>query len=185
MLKHGMKAPELEVDSWLNTPQPLSLGGLKGRVVLIHAFQMLCPGCVIHGLPQVASAAELYPVSEVQVIGLHSVFEHHDVMTVAALKAFIHEYRISFPVAVDRPSPGNPMPMTMRKFNLQGTPSLILIDKAGCIRFQHFGRLHDLQLGDMIGRLSTQVGGEAGKLVSASTAQRGSGACDDGDCSPL
>lgn len=185
MLKHGMKAPELEVEAWLNTPQPLTLSGLKGRVVLIHAFQMLCPGCVMHGLPQAASVAELYPTSEVQVIGLHSVFEHHDVMTVEALKVFIHEYRITFPVAVDRPSPHNPMPMTMRKLKLQGTPSLVLIDKAGCIRFQHFGRLNDLQLGDMIGRLSTQTRGVASTEVSASTTRQGTAGCDDGDCSPL
>lgn len=44
--------PEWQVSTWLNTPEPIALESLRGRVVLLHAFQMLCPGCVAHGLPQ-------------------------------------------------------------------------------------------------------------------------------------
>lgn len=50
-------APPLQVSEWLNTPQPISLAPLRGRVVVLHAFQMLCPACVAHGLPPAASAA--------------------------------------------------------------------------------------------------------------------------------
>jgi hypothetical protein len=32
--------------------------GLRGRPVLLHAFQMLCPGCVAHGTPQTSSPGE-------------------------------------------------------------------------------------------------------------------------------
>ena len=39
-------APELSVAEWVNTDKPLTLAGLRGRPVLLHAFQMLCPGCV-------------------------------------------------------------------------------------------------------------------------------------------
>src|SRR5690606_20270412 len=39
-------APELQVSRWFNTPAPLSLAALRGRVVVVEAFQMLCPGCV-------------------------------------------------------------------------------------------------------------------------------------------
>lgn len=45
-----MKPPELIVSKWLNTNQNLSLEKLKGKVVAIHAFQMLCPGCILHGM---------------------------------------------------------------------------------------------------------------------------------------
>ncbi|MDE2906046.1 MAG: TlpA family protein disulfide reductase, partial [Acidobacteriota bacterium] len=45
-------APELETIDWLNTDEPVLLDALRGKVVLIEAFQMLCPGCVSHGLPQ-------------------------------------------------------------------------------------------------------------------------------------
>jgi hypothetical protein len=45
-------APALFASQWLNTPAPLALEQLRGRVVVLHALQMLCPGCVSHGLPQ-------------------------------------------------------------------------------------------------------------------------------------
>jgi hypothetical protein len=49
--KHVL-APELEVSRWFNTNEPLTLGALRGRPVLLHTFQMLCPGCVVHAIPQ-------------------------------------------------------------------------------------------------------------------------------------
>ena len=42
-------APRLEVAQWLNTDVPLDLASLRGKVVLIVAFQLLCPGCVSQG----------------------------------------------------------------------------------------------------------------------------------------
>ena len=39
-------APELLVERWFNTDQPLTLAGLRGRVVVIAAFQVLCPNSV-------------------------------------------------------------------------------------------------------------------------------------------
>jgi hypothetical protein len=47
------KAPPVSASQWLNTPAALNLEQLRGRAVVLHAFQMLCPGCVSHGLPQV------------------------------------------------------------------------------------------------------------------------------------
>ena len=44
--------PEWEVAQWFNTQQPISLADLRGQVVLVQAFQMLCPGCVMHAIPQ-------------------------------------------------------------------------------------------------------------------------------------
>lgn len=146
-------APALQISEWINAQQPLSLEGLRGRIVAIHAFQMLCPGCVSHGLPQAKAIYEMFPDDAVAVIGLHSVFEHHEAMTPAALRAFLSEYRIRFPVGIDRPSPSSPVPQTMAAYALQGTPSLILIDKVGRIRLKHFGQLSDLRLGALIGQL--------------------------------
>jgi len=141
-------APELEVQRWFNTPAQLSLAQLRGRVVVIEAFQMLCPGCVVHGLPQAAEIARVFADDDVSVIGLHSVFEHHAAMQPHALEAFLHEYRIGFPVAVDRPADAGdgPLPKTMRAYGLQGTPSLIIIDRQGRLRARHFGQAHDMRV---------------------------------------
>ncbi|WP_323037114.1 redoxin domain-containing protein [Pararhodobacter sp.] len=98
-------APPIHAAEWLNTPEPLTLEALRGRVVVVECFQMLCPGCVSHGLPQASRVAQTFRPQDVAVIGLHCVFEHHDAMTPIALRAFLHEYRIRFPVAVDAPWP--------------------------------------------------------------------------------
>lgn len=142
---------ELEVTEWIGTPPAPTLGDLRGRVILIEAFQMLCPGCVSHGLPQAARIHRAFG-DEMAVIGLHTVFEHHDVMTPAALRVFLSEYRIPFPVAVDKPR-GTDLPATMSRLGLQGTPTLLLVDKQGDLRLRAFGQADDLLLGSVIGRL--------------------------------
>ena len=146
-------APELEVDGWFNTPEPLTLASLRGGIVILHAFQMLCPGCVLHGLPQAQALHERLGGHGVTVIGLHTVFEHHAAMTPVALEAFIHEYRLTFPIAVDSLGEAGPIPRTMAAYQLQGTPSLIVIDRRGRIREQAFGRIDDLMLGVRLGQL--------------------------------
>ena len=149
-------APAIDASEWFNTPAPLSLESLRGEVVVLHAFQMLCPGCVMHGLPQAQAVHERLGPLGVRVIGLHSVFEHHEAMTAVALRAFIHEYRLSFPIAIDRPSAQHPIPHTMAAYGFQGTPSLVVIDRQGRIREQAFGQVNDLLLGVLIGQLLTE-----------------------------
>lgn len=148
----GRPAPELDVAQWLNADAALSLARLRGRPIVIEAFQMLCPGCVYHGLPLAQRIAAAFAPTEVVVLGLHCVFEHHDVQGgAAALAAFLHEYRLDFPVAIDRPTGG--VPATMSRYRLQGTPTLLLIDADGLLRAHHFGSVPDLQIGAEIGAL--------------------------------
>jgi len=146
-------APALQVSQWFNTQHSITLAELRGRVVVLHAFQMLCPGCVAHGLPQAAAIYNAFPAADVAVVGIHSVFEHHSAMTPVSLEAFIYEYRINFPVAVDRPSTIGNIPQTMEVFGMLGTPTLILLDRQGRIRLNHFGRMDDLRVGVIIGQL--------------------------------
>lgn len=123
--------PELVVSRWFNTPQPLSLAALKGRVILLHAFQMLCPACVAHGTPQAEHLHRLFADKGLSVLGLHTVFEHHAAMTAVSLQAFIHEYRLTFPIGVDASGTGTPIPITMGRYGMRGTPTTIVIDRGG------------------------------------------------------
>jgi thiol-disulfide isomerase/thioredoxin len=152
----SVAAPDWHIASWLNTPQPLSLSALRGRVVLLHAFLMLCPGCVQFGLPQAQRVHERLGGDAAVVVGLHTVFEHHVVMTPAALSAFVHEYRWSFPIGVDQPSSDGAVPLTMAAYGLRGTPTLVLIDRAGRIRLHRFGHIDDLALGAAIARVQAE-----------------------------
>jgi len=156
---HTLEAPPLQVDEWLNTPEPIELAGLRGKVVLLYAFQMLCPGCLSHGLPQAQRVHRMFRDDDVAVIGLHTVFEHHEVMGPAALRIFTQEYRWSFPIGIDRPSAEGGMPTTMREYAFGGTPSQVLLDRRGHIRLHHLGSIDDLALGAAIGRLLEEDAG--------------------------
>ena len=161
-------APPWQVDRWFNTSEAITLESLRGKVVVLEAFQMLCPGCVSHGLPQAARVHATFPDDQVAVIGLHTVFEHHDAMTPVSLQAFLHEYRIGFPVGVDCPGTHGPIPKTMQAYAMRGTPTLTLIDAQGRIRHQHFGQVSDLVLGAQIAALvhEAQAGSRAGGAQS-------------------
>lgn len=149
-------APEIDAVQWFNTGAPVTLASLRGKVVVLHAFQMLCPGCVQSGLPQAQRIAALFPAGDVAVIGLHTVFEHHEAMTPVSLAAFIHEYRLRFPIGVDRPGDPGPIPKTMAAYGMQGTPSLILIDRLGRLRRHAFGAEEDLRAGAEIALLMAE-----------------------------
>lgn len=149
---------EIDASEWINTDGPLSLAGLRGRVVMVTAFQMLCQGCVTLSLPQARKVHATFPGEDLAVIGLHSVFEHHAVMTPAALRAFSHECRLPFPIAVDRPRPGHPLPSTMQAWALEGTPSVLIFDRGGRLAVRHFGHLDDLRLGALLGGLISPCG---------------------------
>ena len=115
-------APRWSVERWFNTTADLELDAFRGRVVALHAFQILCPGCVAHGVPQAQRIAASFDPDEVAVVGLHSVFEHHAAMGPASLEAFLHEYAVRFPVAVDRPSPQGPSPRPCSATRCAGRP---------------------------------------------------------------
>lgn len=157
----GRAAPEWTTARWFNNSErALQLADLRGKVVVLHAFQMLCPACVHHGLPQAQRIQATFDARDVAVIGLHTVFEHHAAMTPVSLQAFLHEYRIAFPVGVDAPSADarDPIPATMRAYGMQGTPSLVLIDRQGDLRRHTFGAEDDLALGAAIATLIAAAG---------------------------
>lgn len=175
-------ALEWQTTTWLNTPEPLNLQRLRGRVVLLHAFQMLCPACVAHGIPQAQRVAELFKGAPLTVIGLHTVFEHHEGMGLESLRAFLHEYRVRFPVGIDAPSPdGDPRPRTMRAYAMQGTPTTLLIDAQGRLRRQVFGIYDDLLLGAEIGTLLIEAEQPAADSTGA-IAGPPTDRCADGRC---
>lgn len=148
-----LPAPPWQVSQWFNSAQPLDLAGLRGRVIALHAFQMLCPGCVLHGVPQAERLHQMFGGEGLAVVGLHTVFEHHAAMQPESLRAFLHEFRITHPVGVDATVSGRSIPATMQAYGMQGTPTLVLIDRAGRIRRHHFGQLDDLAAGAEVMRL--------------------------------
>jgi hypothetical protein len=160
-------APELLVQTWFNTDRPVLLSGLRGRVVVLAAFQVLCPNSIGGGIPQAQRIYETFEPKDVAVIGLHATFEHHDAVNAAVLKAFIQEYRLRFPIGFDQPNSTGPIPHTMERYKMRGTPSLVLIDRHGFVRKHAFGAVDDLRIGAEIGALTQEAAAAALSRSSA------------------
>ncbi len=156
------------MQTWFNTDRPLLLAGLRGRVVVLAAFQVLCPASIAAGVPQAQRIYETFEPKDVAVIGLHATFEHHDAFSPAVLKAFIQEYRLKFPIGLDQPNPSSPIPLTMERYKMRGTPSLVLIDRRGIVRKHAFGAVDDLRIGAEIGALTQES--DAAALTRSSAA---------------
>jgi hypothetical protein len=159
-------APSWSVSRWFNAgasnagasnADALTLESLRGRPVFLHAFQMLCPGCVQHAVPQSLKVAAAFAQTDLAIVGLHTVFDHHHAMGPEALAVYLHENRIGYPVGVDAyrddDLAAHPLPLTMQAYAMQGTPTLCLVDRRGQLRRQHFGLLDDLRLGAEIATL--------------------------------
>lgn len=105
------------------------------------------------------------------------MFEHHEAQgSATALEAFLHEYRIKFPVGIDAQENGSPV--TMRTYGMRGTPTTLLYDRAGQLRLHQFGHIEDMALGASI---VVAMASEAQlKTHTAST----TGACGPEGCKP-
>lgn len=151
MARLNHPAPELDCSAWLNAPAPVSLASLRGRAVAVLAFQRLCAGCASHAVPQLRRLRRTFDPTVLAVLGLHTVFEHHDEQSdPAALELFLREQGLDVPVGIDAHDPGEPLPRTMRAYAMQGTPTLLLIDPAGLLRAQVFGHADDMKLGAVV-----------------------------------
>ena len=156
--RYAPQAPALDVAQWFNTREPLTLESLRGKVVMLYAFQMLCPACVKVATPQAQEVDRRFGGEDLVVIGLHTVFEHHAAQQPMVLAAYMHENRLRFPIGVDQPGGDkSSIPVTMRRYALEGTPTTLLIDRDGRIRLRHLGAVPDLELGVALGKLLAEA----------------------------
>lgn len=116
----GQKAKELVVDRWLQTDAPLTLGGLRGRVVLLDFWGNWCASCVT-AIPQVVKLARAKP--DLTVIGIHSK------MAAEHLEKFLTKNKYAIPIAVDGGA-------TEKAYAVRGWPTYVLIDRRGNIRYR-------------------------------------------------
>lgn len=138
--------PEIEAQRWFNTDKPLTLAGLKGKVVVLAVFQLHCPGSLKYGLPQAERIAGNFDEDEVQVIALNTAFEEHGKQTAEALESYIEDQGLSIAIAQDKPN-GTSLPKTFAAYELQGTPAILIFDRQGRLRRHYLGQVDDLRLG--------------------------------------
>ncbi|HTM68590.1 MAG TPA: thioredoxin family protein [Candidatus Binatia bacterium] len=125
------RAPEFAgIASWLNSA-PLTMAGLRGKVVLVDFWTYSCVNCV-RTLPYVQAWHRAYKDKGLVVVGVHTPefeFEHDFANVETAVKRFGIEY----PVAVD-----NDYAM-WNAYKNRYWPAHYFIDVRGDVRYQHFG----------------------------------------------
>lgn len=205
----GQPVPPLQVSKW-RQGEAIDFSALIGKVVLIEVFQVNCPGCFLHSLPQAVGLYYRYAQQGLVVAAVATAFENFDKNTEENLQRLLENgevigetlrwltqyqllvngrlgFQIPFPVAMDkllhrnaavtaneveefihqhipdfnhRSEPQQKQvwqqvqhylhsliyrPQTFETFNLQGTPSHILVDKQGLLHACRFGDYPELE----------------------------------------
>jgi cytochrome c biogenesis protein CcdA/thiol-disulfide isomerase/thioredoxin len=124
-------APEFTgISSWLNS-RPLTLSGLRGKVVLVDFWTYSCVNC-LRTLPFLRAWDKAYRADGLQIVGVHTpefAFEHE----VGNVRSAVRRLGVHYAVAIDNDYG------TWNAYRNQFWPAKYLIDRDGHIRFVHFG----------------------------------------------
>jgi thiol-disulfide isomerase/thioredoxin len=138
---------------WLNS-EPLAAADLEGRVVLFDFWTFTCINW-IRTAPYRRAWDERYREHGLTIVGVHTP-EFPFERDVDSIRAAIEERQIAYPIAVDSEYG------VWDAFANRYWPALYFVDKAGTIRYQHFGEgryedsermiqeLLDLPAGDVV-----------------------------------
>ncbi len=120
-----IKAPELNGgESWLNVDKPLTLAGLRGKVVLLDFWTYGCINC-IHIIPDLKKLETKYPKNLV-VIGVHSAKFENESET-DNIRNIIVRYGIEHPVVNDSDY------RIWNRYGVRAWPTRVLVDPNGFI----------------------------------------------------
>ncbi|PBO85140.1 MAG: thiol-disulfide isomerase [Thaumarchaeota archaeon] len=81
----GEKAPNFGVSEWIQGA-PTNFDQEKDHVVLVEVFQVNCPGCFMHAIPEAIEIYNKYKEDGVRVLGIATAFEDFDKNTLENLK---------------------------------------------------------------------------------------------------
>ena len=141
--------------TWLNSP-PLTLDGLRGKVVLVDFWTYSCINC-LRTLPYVRAWARTYASQGLVVIGVHAPefdFEHDSGRVSKAL----HDQHVDWPVAIDDDF------RIWHSFRNQAWPALYFLDAQGRVRHHQLGEGGYAESERVIRELLAQSHGDAGAL---------------------
>ena len=127
-------APEVRgIAEWINTPggRPVSLAGLRGKVVLVDFWTYSCVNC-LRTLPHLKAWDRAYRDDGLVIVGLHSpefAFEH----VPSNVRGAVRRLGLRYAVALDNDF------ATWNAYANQYWPAKYLIDRRGHVRYAHFG----------------------------------------------
>jgi cytochrome c biogenesis protein CcdA/thiol-disulfide isomerase/thioredoxin len=121
------------ISQWINTPagRPLSLPGLRGKVVLIDFWTYSCINC-LRTLPHLKAWDRAYRSQGLAIVGVHTpefAFEHEE----DNVRSAIRRLGLKYAVAMDNDFG------TWDAYRNRYWPAKYLIDRRGHLRYVHFG----------------------------------------------
>jgi cytochrome c biogenesis protein CcdA/thiol-disulfide isomerase/thioredoxin len=124
-------APDFNgIFEWLNS-RPLTIQGLRGKVVLVDFWTYSCINC-LRTLPHVEAWDRLYRKDGLVVVGVHTPeFAFESVP--ANVRAAVKRLGVRYPVALDNNYD------TWNSYSNEYWPAKYLIDRNGHVRYAHFG----------------------------------------------
>jgi cytochrome c biogenesis protein CcdA/thiol-disulfide isomerase/thioredoxin len=130
-LKDYGAAPDVhDISAWINS-RPLSLTGLRGRVVLVDFWTYSCINC-LRTLPYLKAWDARYRSKGLVILGVHTpefAFEHD----LGNVRAAVRHLGIAYPVALDNGYG------TWKAYSNNYWPADYLVDQSGRVRDVHFG----------------------------------------------
>ena len=125
------RAPEFEGnDRWFNS-RPLTLEGLRGRVVLVDFWTYTCINC-IRTLPYLKAWDDRYRDKGLTIVGVHTP-EFEFERDAGNVEKAVRDDGLRYPVAQDNEYE------TWDAYGNQYWPAKYLIDADGNVRYTHFG----------------------------------------------
>jgi thiol-disulfide isomerase/thioredoxin len=143
-----VRAPELRGDVWLNTGgHPLTLAGLRGRIVLLDFWTSGCINC-LHVLDELRPLeAEFADV--LVTIGVHSPKFLHEGER-ASIEAAVRRYDVHHPVVND------PKMELWSQYAVRAWPTLVVVDPEGYVVHVAAGEGHGEALRRVVADLVTK-----------------------------
>ena len=129
---HFKRAPEFTgITGYINTPAPIRLADLKGKVVLVHFWTYTCINC-IHTIPNLNDWYQKYSNKGLVIVGVQTP-EFITEKNIDNVKTAVHNFQIKYPVILDN----NYASWTAYGNNYW--PRDYLVDNQGYVRYSHIG----------------------------------------------
>ena len=148
----GNNAPEFQgIHRWINS-EPLSVEGLRGKVVLVDFWTYTCVNC-IRTMPYLKEWHRKYADEGLIIVGVHAPEFEFEKSTENVI-ARADDFGLDYPIAQDNDF------ATWRAYNNLYWPAKYLIDKEGVVRYTHFGEGAYLETEKEIRKLLLDAGAD-------------------------
>jgi cytochrome c biogenesis protein CcdA/thiol-disulfide isomerase/thioredoxin len=127
---YGLAPDFAGISEWVNSP-PLTMSGLRDKVVLIDFWTYSCINC-LRTLPHIEAWDRMYRNDGLVIVGVHTPEFAFEAVP-SNVRSAVKRLGVRYPVALDNKYG------TWTAFGNQYWPAKYLIDRNGHVRYAHFG----------------------------------------------